>query len=67
MENQPYDESLDVNETEEVASIYAPSPPQPGGCPGEAGTREPRDTAPSPRDTAVPARRPAPRAPAVQG
>ncbi|XP_026564813.1 intraflagellar transport protein 46 homolog isoform X1 [Pseudonaja textilis] len=30
VENQPYDESLDVNETEDVASIYAPSPPQPG-------------------------------------
>ncbi|KAJ6653159.1 hypothetical protein lerEdw1_010032 [Lerista edwardsae] len=30
VENQPYDESLDVNETEDVTSIYAPSPPQPG-------------------------------------
>ncbi|XP_053125309.1 intraflagellar transport protein 46 homolog isoform X2 [Hemicordylus capensis] len=30
VENQPYDESLEVAETEDVASIYAPSPPQPG-------------------------------------
>ncbi|XP_051895916.1 intraflagellar transport protein 46 homolog isoform X1 [Pristis pectinata] len=29
--NQPYDESLDVNDSEEVASIYTPSPRQPGG------------------------------------
>ncbi|XP_038635436.1 intraflagellar transport protein 46 homolog isoform X4 [Scyliorhinus canicula] len=27
--NQPYDESLDVNDSEEVASIYTPSPRQP--------------------------------------
>lgn len=33
VENQPYDESLDVNETEDVTSIYAPSPPQPGPPP----------------------------------
>ncbi|KAH0623378.1 hypothetical protein JD844_031651, partial [Phrynosoma platyrhinos] len=33
LENQPYDESLDVNEAEDVASIYAPSPPQPGPRP----------------------------------
>ncbi|XP_061449309.1 intraflagellar transport protein 46 homolog isoform X2 [Rhineura floridana] len=36
LENQPYDESLDVNETEDVASIYAPSPPQPGPRPPRA-------------------------------
>ncbi|XP_072094265.1 intraflagellar transport protein 46 homolog isoform X1 [Mobula birostris] len=29
--NQPYDESLDVNDSEEVASIYTPSPRQSGG------------------------------------
>ncbi|XP_048471480.1 intraflagellar transport protein 46 homolog isoform X1 [Rhincodon typus] len=29
--NQPYDESLDVNDSEEVASIYTPSPRQPAG------------------------------------
>ncbi|XP_072449586.1 intraflagellar transport protein 46 homolog isoform X3 [Chiloscyllium punctatum] len=29
--NQPYDESLDVNDPEEVASIYTPSPRQPAG------------------------------------
>ncbi|XP_066495550.1 intraflagellar transport protein 46 homolog isoform X2 [Tiliqua scincoides] len=33
VENQPYDESLEVNETEDVTSIYAPSPPQPGPRP----------------------------------
>ncbi|XP_062994968.1 intraflagellar transport protein 46 homolog isoform X2 [Elgaria multicarinata webbii] len=36
VENQPYDESLDVNETEDVASLYAPSPPQPGPRPVRA-------------------------------
>ncbi|XP_003229018.2 intraflagellar transport protein 46 homolog isoform X3 [Anolis carolinensis] len=33
VENQPYDESLEVHEAEDVASIYAPSPPQPGQRP----------------------------------
>ncbi|XP_072835527.1 intraflagellar transport protein 46 homolog isoform X1 [Pogona vitticeps] len=33
VENQPYDESLEVNEAEDVASLYAPSPPQPGPRP----------------------------------
>ncbi|KAF7235399.1 hypothetical protein EYD10_17784 [Varanus komodoensis] len=36
VENQPYDESLDVNEAEDVASIYAPSPLQPGPRPARS-------------------------------
>ncbi|XP_029139353.1 intraflagellar transport protein 46 homolog [Protobothrops mucrosquamatus] len=43
VENQPYDESLDVNETEEVASIYAPSPPQPGPRPARPPCRDSSD------------------------
>ncbi|XP_042312746.1 intraflagellar transport protein 46 homolog [Sceloporus undulatus] len=40
VENQPYDESLEVNEAEEVASLYAPSPPQPGARPAARGARK---------------------------
>ena len=29
--NQPYDESLEVNDDEEVASTFTPSPRPPGG------------------------------------
>ncbi|XP_058050488.1 intraflagellar transport protein 46 homolog isoform X2 [Ahaetulla prasina] len=43
VENQPYDESLDVNETEDVASIYAPSPPQPGTRPARAPCKDSSD------------------------
>lgn len=32
--NQPYDESLEVPDAEEVASLYSPSPRQPGALPG---------------------------------
>eukprot|EP00079_Xenopus_tropicalis_P016819 XP_004916113.1 PREDICTED: intraflagellar transport protein 46 homolog isoform X1 [Xenopus tropicalis] len=30
IENQPYDESLEVNDSEEVASVYTPTPRRPG-------------------------------------
>uniref|UniRef100_A0A8D0GJC2 Intraflagellar transport protein 46 homolog n=1 Tax=Sphenodon punctatus TaxID=8508 RepID=A0A8D0GJC2_SPHPU len=33
VENQPYDESLEIQDAEEVASLYAPVPRQPGARP----------------------------------
>lgn len=32
--NQPYDETLEVNDDEEVASTFSPSPRPAGGKPG---------------------------------
>lgn len=32
--NQPYDETLEVNDDEEVASTFSPSPRPTGGKPG---------------------------------
>ncbi|KAK6467924.1 intraflagellar transport protein 46-like protein [Huso huso] len=37
--NQPYDESLEVNDSEEIASIYTPTPRQPAPRPGRGQLR----------------------------
>ena len=43
-QNQPFDESLDVPDSEEVASVYTPSPRvQPGGPRGTSRGETPPD------------------------
>ncbi|XP_041098298.1 intraflagellar transport protein 46 homolog isoform X2 [Polyodon spathula] len=37
--NQPYDESLEVNDSEEIASVYTPTPRQPASRPGRGQLR----------------------------